>query len=87
MTIVPTSTAAQTHAAVVADLSRCEGLLRTWLQVAERQLAQPEKLDARALNRLGELIMSAAAWLSEREKATAFAAKRDASRPGNEGRP
>lgn len=56
-------------------------LLASWLEAAKVKLAQPDKIGAKELNRLGELLLSVAAMQAEQEakaaaKARAAAVKR-----------
>ena len=60
-----------------ADLNSAavRDLLASWLAAARSKLAQPDKIGARELNRLGELVLSVAALVAEQEAKAASAAR------------
>jgi hypothetical protein len=64
------------------DSAGVRDLMALWLSAARARLADPGSLDPKTLNRLGELIMSAAVWVSEQERAAALAARIARMGPG-----
>ena len=60
--------------------TRMRGLLASWLDAAKVKLAQPDKIGAKELNRLGELLLSVAALHSEHEAKVAAKARAEAAK-------
>jgi DNA invertase Pin-like site-specific DNA recombinase len=43
-------------------------LMKAWVAASSARLAEPNTLDGKTLNRMGELIMSAANWVAAQER-------------------